>query len=164
MGVCDISADYDGSIEFTRKFTSIEEPFICFDIMKDDFTDKINEANDDCILFHSVDHLPAEMPKEASNHFGQALYPFVADVVKSTNTTPFKEQQDELPIEIYNAIVCCQGVLTPQYKYISELREMYEKAKAKQDELKFKNRGIKRVNSLVNINMKGHLFDTKGFN
>jgi alpha-aminoadipic semialdehyde synthase len=70
MGVCDISADYDGSIEFTRKFTSIEEPFICFDVMKDDFYDKINEANEDCILFHSVDHLPAEMPKEASNHFG----------------------------------------------------------------------------------------------
>jgi alpha-aminoadipic semialdehyde synthase len=70
MGVCDISADYDGSIEFTRNFTSIEEPFICFDIKKDEFYDKINDANDDCILFHSVDHLPAEMPKEASNHFG----------------------------------------------------------------------------------------------
>jgi alpha-aminoadipic semialdehyde synthase len=70
MGVCDISADYDGSIDFTRRFTSIEEPFICFDIMKDDFVEKINDANKDCILFHSVDHLPAEMPKEASNHFG----------------------------------------------------------------------------------------------
>lgn len=90
MGVCDISADYDGSIDFTRRFTSIEEPFICFDIMKDDFVEKINDANKDCILFHSVDHLPAEMPKEASNHFGEALYPFVAQVVKSTNTTPFE--------------------------------------------------------------------------
>jgi alpha-aminoadipic semialdehyde synthase len=28
MGVCDISADYEGSIEFTKRFTSIEEPFL----------------------------------------------------------------------------------------------------------------------------------------
>ena len=31
MGVCDISADYNGSIEFTSKFTSIEEPFLVWD-------------------------------------------------------------------------------------------------------------------------------------
>lgn len=31
IGVCDISADYKGSIEFTRRFTSIEEPFIIYD-------------------------------------------------------------------------------------------------------------------------------------
>jgi len=39
-----------------------------------DFKEKFEEINDNCILFHSVDHLPAEMPKEASNHFGEQLY------------------------------------------------------------------------------------------
>jgi alpha-aminoadipic semialdehyde synthase len=80
MGVCDISADYEGSIEFTRRFTSIEEPFIVYDTASDDFYEKINQSTDSCILFHSVDHLPAEMPKEASNHFGSALLPFVLQV------------------------------------------------------------------------------------
>jgi alpha-aminoadipic semialdehyde synthase len=83
MGVCDISADYEGSIEFTRRFTSIEEPFIVYDIEKDDFHEKINQSTDSSILFHSVDHLPAEMPKEASNHFGNALLPFVKQVALS---------------------------------------------------------------------------------
>ena len=69
-GVCVISADYKGSIEFTSKFTSIEEPFLLYDCIKEEFYEKMGDYNSNCILFHSVDHLPAEMPKEASNHFG----------------------------------------------------------------------------------------------
>jgi len=70
MGVCDISADYEGSIGFTSRFTSIEEPFLLYNPVKGSFKEKIGEMEDNDILFHSVDHLPAEMPKEASNHFG----------------------------------------------------------------------------------------------
>jgi alpha-aminoadipic semialdehyde synthase len=72
-----------GSIEFTSRFTSIEEPFLLYDPIKEEFFEKMKDANEDCILFHSVDHLPAEMPKEASNHFGEQLYPFVKAVAMS---------------------------------------------------------------------------------
>jgi len=105
MGICDISADYEGSIEITRRFTSIEEPFLIYNAHNDEFKEKINEATENSILFHSVDHLPAEMPKEASNHFGEALYPFVAKVAQSDSTKPF-ENQNDLPEEILNAIIC----------------------------------------------------------
>lgn len=71
LGVCDISADYMGSIEFTSRFTSIENPFLLYDPLSEEFFEKMDDANDHTILFHSVDHLPAEMPKEASNHFGE---------------------------------------------------------------------------------------------
>lgn len=91
MGVCDISADYGGSIEFTERFTSIEEPFLVWDAVEECFKEKIEEANDNCILFHSVDHLPAEMPKEASNHFGEQLLQFVSKTVKSDINKPFAE-------------------------------------------------------------------------
>ena len=80
MGVTDISADECGSIEFTSRFTSIEDPFLLYDVVKDEFKEKIGEMSTEHnneILFHSVDHLPAEMPKEASNHFGSKLIPFV---------------------------------------------------------------------------------------
>ena len=54
--------------------------------------EKINdELTSDDILFTSVDHLPAEMPKEASNHFGSKLLPFVEAVVKSDFSKPFAE-------------------------------------------------------------------------
>jgi hypothetical protein len=47
MGVCDISADYEGSLELTRRFTSIEEPFLLFNASDGEtgsFKDKIGEA------------------------------------------------------------------------------------------------------------------------
>ena len=80
MGLTDISADECGSIEFTSRFTSIEDPFLLYDVIKDEFREKIGDMcteNENEILFHAVDHLPAEMPKEASNHFGSKLIPFV---------------------------------------------------------------------------------------
>jgi len=79
-------------------------------------------------LFHSVDHLPAEMPKEASNHFGGCLKPFLKDVIFSDPNKPFDEM-DDLPLEIKNAIITCHGELTKYYKYIKTLREANEAKK-----------------------------------
>jgi len=45
MGVCDISADYEGSIEFTERFTSIEEPFLVWDAVNEEFREKIADAD-----------------------------------------------------------------------------------------------------------------------
>jgi alpha-aminoadipic semialdehyde synthase len=128
LGVCDISADYMGSLEFTSRFTSIEQPFLLYDPITEEFKETMNDANDQTILFHSVDHLPAEMPKEASNHFGEKLMPFVKDVVQSNFGKPFSEQTD-LPVEIKNAVICAHGELTPKYKYITDLRAIKEKTK-----------------------------------
>lgn len=49
----------------------------------------MQDATERTILFHSVDHLPAEMPKEASNHFGEQLMPFVKAVANSNSELPF---------------------------------------------------------------------------
>jgi alpha-aminoadipic semialdehyde synthase len=89
LGVCDISADYMGSVEFTSRFTSIEHPFLLYDPVTEEFFEKMDEANERTLLFHSVDHLPAEMPKEASNHFGEQLMPFVRAVAYSNSDLVF---------------------------------------------------------------------------
>jgi len=118
MGVTDISADYEGSVEFTSHFTSIEEPFMLYNAVTEEFKNKIDEKLvEHDILFTSVDHLPAEMPKEASNHFGERLMPFVEAVVRSDFSKPFAEQTD-LPEEIRNACITVHGNLTPDYAYI----------------------------------------------
>jgi len=117
MGVTDISADFEGSIEFTSRFTSIEEPFLLYNPIDNTFKESINDLSENEILFTSVDHLPAEMPKEASNHFGSQLMPFVEAVVRSDFSKPFAEQTD-LPVEIYGACITAHGQLTPDYAYI----------------------------------------------
>lgn len=122
MGVCDISADFEGSIEFTSRFTSIEEPFLVYNAISEEFKEKIAEAKDDSdILFHSVDHLPAEMPKEASNHFGSKMLPFVEAIVNCEINQPFADM--DLPGEIKNAIITVGGELSPNFKYVQTLRE-----------------------------------------
>jgi len=128
MGVSDVSADECGSIEFTSRFTSIEAPYLLYDVAKDSFKETIGEMDPESnseILFTSVDHLPAEMPKEASNHFGSKLMPFVSKVVKSDFSKPY-EQMDDIPAEIKGAIICAHGKLTPEFNYIQKLREANE--------------------------------------
>ena len=97
-----------GSIEFTSRFTSIEEPFLLWDGIKGQFYDKISQCTENSILFTSVDHLPAEMPKEASNHFGEKLLPFIKAVALSDPSKPY-DQMDDIPPEIKKAIIVCQG-------------------------------------------------------
>lgn len=125
LGVTDISADAEGSVQFTSRFTSIEEPFLLYNAHTNSFKENMEELGENDILFHSVDHLPAEMPKEASNHFGSKLLPFVEQVVKSDFSKPFSEQED-LPEEVRNAVIVAHGKLTPDYEYIAQLREANE--------------------------------------
>lgn len=94
--MCDISADYMGSLEFTTRFTTIEYPYLLYDPITEEFHEKIDKATDNTILFTSVDHLPAEMPKEASNHFGEQLLSFVKATANSDSSLPF-DQQTDLP-------------------------------------------------------------------
>lgn len=168
MGVSDISADYDGSIEFTSEFTSIEEPFLVWDIYGREFRRKVAEADENCILFHSVDHLPAEMPKEASNHFGAQLCRFVESICNSPISSSLEQQQKELPPEIFNAILCCHGNLTPNYQYIARLRKKNEEIDAymrnEKEKHAKKGLGLKRNMSLLTFQLIGHLFDTHCFN
>eukprot|EP00347_Sterkiella_histriomuscorum_P023953 403332813 len=170
LGVCDISADYMGSIEFTTQFTSIENPFLLYEPIKEEFFEKMQDATDNTILFHSVDHLPAEMPKEASNHFGEKLLPFVKQVVNSDPNLPFEEQND-LPPEIRNAVICAHGKLTPAYEYIEELRKIRQQAKKHQEdymnkvkEAERKTSSLRRGMRFATVVFQGHLFDTKFFN
>ena len=108
------------------------------------------------------------MPKEASNHFGSQLYPFISAVARSDLTKPFEEQAaSDLPAEIATAIITCHGELTPNYKYIARLREVNEQAKAKataKEEQPSKKKGLRRANSFIVVGLDGHLFDTKCFN
>ena len=97
------------------------------------------------------------MPKEASNHFGSKLMPFVKAVLDSKFDQPW-DQVTDLPEEIYNAVIAANGKLTPQYEYIQQLRALNERA-AKQD-----SDGSSIGAQAFTLQLTGHLFDTKGFN
>lgn len=166
MGFTDISADFEGSIEITRRFSDIEEPFHLYSPKTRKLKMKISEYEEGDILYHWVDHLPAEMPIESSMHFGEKLLPFLKDLVRSDTKTPFEELND-IPDVIKQAILCCNGKLTPNYKYISQLRK-YNELQKKEDEeiaqMKTKSKGLKRSISFTSLCLSGHIFDTHFFN
>uniref|UniRef100_A0A0M3HKI5 DUF1041 domain-containing protein n=1 Tax=Ascaris lumbricoides TaxID=6252 RepID=A0A0M3HKI5_ASCLU len=65
--------------------------------------------------------MPAQMPFEATEAFGDLLYPYIIDMVLNCSTD-----------QAYNQLHCCEdikraiitdaGSLTPPYEYIAELR------------------------------------------
>ncbi|KYQ96940.1 aminoadipic semialdehyde synthase [Tieghemostelium lacteum] len=128
IGVADISADINGSLEFLMKTTSIDLPLYIYDPKTQDVHDSTTDQKymyRDGILFLAVDNLPTEFPREATQWFGDHLLPFMEKVVKSDPNKPY-DQMDDIPLEIKRACITSHGQLTPPFEYIKELRKKRE--------------------------------------
>eukprot|EP01017_Pseudomicrothorax_dubius_P030263 TRINITY_DN3759_c0_g2_i1.p1 TRINITY_DN3759_c0_g2~~TRINITY_DN3759_c0_g2_i1.p1 ORF type:complete len:557 (+),score=152.08 TRINITY_DN3759_c0_g2_i1:52-1722(+) len=161
FGVSDITCDFEGSIEFLKRFTTIDQPFYVYDPIDM----KIYDDPKDCpqgILYESVDHLPSELPYDASVYFGSKLRGFIAPITYSDVSKPLVEQG--LPPEIERAVVTLNGELTPNFSYITRLREANEKLKASKNYTAGGLKQMKRVKSFASIRIEGHLFDTLALN
>ncbi len=126
MGVSDITCDINGSIELLQKPTTIEKPFYTIDpvtnIIEEDF-DKMTETS---ILYHGVDHLPAELPIDASKHFSKKLTPFIPQILKAPYPIDYKDLDVEktgFPLEILNACETWNGEIMPRYEYLYKYLE-----------------------------------------
>ncbi len=98
------------------------------------------------VLMMAVDILPAELPREASSHFGNLLVNLgtkftcfagtkvpilthlgdlllhlVRPLLNSDATSPLQEQATLLPPALHSAIICCSGKLAPNFAYIQVL-------------------------------------------
>lgn len=71
-----------------------------------------------------MDFLPTELPKDASDHFGNKLYPFIKGILFSKYAEPLEQQN--LPPEIERAVIANNGDLTAKFKYIGHLRRANE--------------------------------------
>lgn len=117
IGICDISADPGGSIEFMKECTTIDHPFCLYDADNNTNTESFGGAG---VLVCSIDNMPTELPREATEFFGSLLMPHIEDMVKADANEMFHKQNIAAPIK--NAIITANGILTPNYEYITELR------------------------------------------
>lgn len=113
--VGDISVDINGAIEATGKVTTPENPSFTYQPTTDTIYDDFSKPG---IVIMAVDNLPCELPKESSEAFSNALYPFIPDIINADYTKSFEDIS--LPNEIKNAVVLYKGELTPQYEYINK--------------------------------------------
>uniref|UniRef100_A0A8C6SU92 Alpha-aminoadipic semialdehyde synthase, mitochondrial n=1 Tax=Neogobius melanostomus TaxID=47308 RepID=A0A8C6SU92_9GOBI len=142
LAICDISADTDGSIEFMNVCTTINKPFCLYDADQHIDNDSV-EGNG--FLMCSIDNLPAQLPIEATEYFGDRLFPYIWEMVR-----PYQRHSDRLyasrPLDeeefspqVRDAVITSNGKLTPKFEYIDKLREERERAQI------MKKSGMKRV-------------------
>ncbi|XP_066447938.1 alpha-aminoadipic semialdehyde synthase, mitochondrial [Eleutherodactylus coqui] len=123
LAIGDISADTGGSIEFMTECTTIDTPFCMYDADQHIIHDSV-EGNG--ILMCSIDNLPAQLPIEATEYFGDLLFPYIEEMLMSNAERPI-DQEKFSPV-VRDAVIASNGSLTPKYKYIQKLRESREYA------------------------------------
>ncbi len=111
----DITCDIEGSVELTVKSTKSDQPAFVYEPLTGNVIDGI-EGNGPVIL--AVDKLPAELPKQASESFGNALLPFVKKLASVDYTKDFEDL--DLPKEFKRATITHKGKLTPDFEYLKE--------------------------------------------
>ncbi|XP_013792534.1 alpha-aminoadipic semialdehyde synthase, mitochondrial-like, partial [Limulus polyphemus] len=88
LAICDISADPGGSIEFMTDCTTIDTPFCLYDADQHKNSESFSGPG---VLVCSIDNMPTQLPREATDFFGDLLYPYTFDILKSDATKPLEE-------------------------------------------------------------------------
>ncbi len=111
--IADISCDICGSIELTTKATSSENPIYVFEPLTENVKDGV-EGFGPVIL--AQDKLPTEVPREASQSFGNALLPFIPQIVKADYSKPRLEL--DIPKVFKKAVITHQNELAKRYHHL----------------------------------------------
>jgi Alanine dehydrogenase len=105
--VADISCDIDGPVATTIRASTIANPIYGYDPISESETDFKNE---NAIAVMAVDNLPCELPRDASNGFGEAFSKYVIPAF-------FNKDEDGI---LERARMTQNGKLTPRYAYLQD--------------------------------------------
>jgi alpha-aminoadipic semialdehyde synthase len=111
----DITCDVDGSIESNVTATDSLNPIYVYDPLSKKVTDGYEGRG---VVMMAVDKLPSELPREASDMFGDALFPYLAGLAGTDFKQPFEDL--EISEEFRSSVIAHQGRLTPDYQHLKE--------------------------------------------
>lgn len=103
--VADISCDIDGPVASTIKASTIENPVYSYDPLKEE---EVNYKKENAIVVMAVDNLPCELPKDASEGFGEM---FLEHVIPAF----FNDDKDGI---LERAKMTENGKLTTRFSYL----------------------------------------------
>lgn len=150
----DVSCDVRGAFEPLARATHPGQPFFLWDE-----DSRAARARGDLsgagLLFCGVDILPAELPREASAHFGDALLAAgAAALARLDPSRPWTAASRALPPAIARACVAADGALAPRFAYIDAARA----SRAAPPHAASAAEGAEGAGSGVLV-LSGHLFD-----
>ena len=105
--VADVSCDVDGPIACTLKASTIADPFFGYLPFEHK---EVSYTHPGSILVMSVDNLPCELPKDASEGFGEM---FMEHVIPAF----FNDDKDGI---LHRAKITENGKLTPRFAYLQD--------------------------------------------
>ena len=103
--VADVSCDINGPVACTIKPSTISNPIYGYNKQSEK---EVDFRNEDAIAVMAVDNLPCELPKDASEDFGNEMIDKIL---------PSLIVSDDEQI-IANATICKTGDLTPNFEYL----------------------------------------------
>lgn len=106
--IADITCDINGSIPSTKISTTISDPIYDYDAVTDSMQPSL--SNDSFVTVMSIDNLPCELPRSASEEFGRDLIDRIIPLLIGKD----KEQVIE------RGTITNNGKLTPHFKYLQD--------------------------------------------
>ncbi|KAI9164371.1 hypothetical protein H9P43_008210 [Blastocladiella emersonii ATCC 22665] len=105
--IADVSCDIGGALEFMSHAAKIDDPWF----MYNPATGKEHkDIGGEGIQIMSVDILPAELPLESSQYFGDKLLPYLKDLAKGKFDAPV----------LARATIAADGKLLPRHAWLNE--------------------------------------------
>lgn len=105
--IADISCDIDGPVASTIRASTIADPIYGYDPQTEI---EIDYKNDNAIVVMAVDNLPCELPKDASEGFGEQFLQYVIPAF-------FNNDKDGI---LQRAKITENGKLTKQFSYLQD--------------------------------------------
>ncbi|MCB0261047.1 MAG: hypothetical protein KDE62_15190, partial [Calditrichaeota bacterium] len=111
----DISCDIEGSIEATVKATKSDNPVYVYDPETDSARDGVSGRGP---VVMAIDILPAELPREATEFFGNALMFYIPALAAADFTQA--SGQLALPADFQKALIVHNGQLARDFRYLDD--------------------------------------------
>jgi hypothetical protein len=109
--IADITCDINGSIPTTTRSSTIYDPFYDYDIETGALEKPFSNPKNITVM--AIDNLPTELPRDASEFFGNQLITYVFPaLVEGKNETILK-----------NSMISEKGALTPKFGYLTDYVE-----------------------------------------
>ena len=108
--IADVSCDIKDPIPSTLRASTIADPFFGYDPKTEKEVDAFAK---NCVTVMSIDNLPGELPRDASDFFSKALF---------ENVFPYLFNEDNKGI-VKRATILKDGKLTDRYAYLQNFAE-----------------------------------------
>ncbi len=108
--IADVSCDINGPVPSTLRASTITEPFYGYDPASGKETEPFAEG---AVTVMAVDNLPGELPRDASEDFGQMLMEKVMPALL----------EDDREGVVRRAVIAEEGRLTPHFSYLQDYVE-----------------------------------------